>query len=738
MFKLYFPLLLILFCSTLSSQENSYDEWLSNKDTITSNESLINYSKSFIKRASGEERAKILLDIAKTYAYGAQKDSVLKYFDEAEKIIKSLNSKDYLTTIYSTKADYFLNLDDLNEAEKSISKATLYHKKNTDTENSIEYYGTLSRYKGVKGDSEASYKYMNKSIELATKIKDSTNLPNLYHNLGLQYYNDSKFEEATASFLKALELKNQYKAKDKDVTYYMLGYGYLENENHDLAIKYFSKAIEHSKKTENAYLLLYSNTKIAKAYIGKNMLDEGIKYLDSSKLIAKEINVPDRIAQIDLEIGLFYLYKKENYDKAETYLNDAYRVAKNSNIPHIKTNTLKALFEIHFQKQDFNTANRFLQVFDNEVNNKNIITFEDKKNINLFKGQYYKATKNYKKSLDNYLMYYKLKDSVSSTESKNALVELEKKYDTKNKELQISELSKENQVKELQNQKAKTKQYIYLSLAMLFGLLLLTGFWIYNKLRKQKRELAKTNNKLNETNNIKNRLFSIISHDLRGMLVPFQRSGKVLGHYVEKEEYKKVKKLSNEIQSNSNNLSNLLDNLLNWSLEQMNGYTFKSEEFSIKEEFETIIKNFKQHCLEKQTKIELDYTEDYTITFDKGAFHVIFRNLLNNALKYTEQGTIKISFAKEFNTVTFALIDTGIGMSQEQLQHLFTLKENAESTLGTQGEKGTGLGLNLVHRFVKMHKGTIKVSSKLRLGTRFDLSFPINAKQINTFDNISA
>jgi len=93
-------------------------------------------------------------------------------------------------------------------------------------------------------------------------------------------------------------------------------------------------------------------------------------------------------------------------------------------------------------------------------------------------------------------------------------------------------------------------------------------------------------------------------------------------------------------------------------------------------------------------------------------------------MKYTENGIVKIDFIKTPDAITYTLIDTGVGMNEAQQEQIFKL-EDGISTPGTDGEKGTGLGLNLVYRFVKMHKGEIKVSSKLRLGTRFDISFPV-------------
>jgi len=244
---------------------------------------------------------------------------------------------------------------------------------------------------------------------------------------------------------------------------------------------------------------------------------------------------------------------------------------------------------------------------------------------------------------------------------------------------------------------------------------------LFNKLKKQKTEL-------DAANNTKNRLFSIIAHDLRGMIIPFRRSGRVLQHYIENKDYNKTLVFSQELQKNSEGLSRMLDNLLNWSVEQMNGYKMNPELIYVSEELENVKSNFKQQSDFKKTKIEIINSEEIVINMDKGAFHIIFRNLISNGLKYTENGSIRLEFLQENNILKFNIIDTGLGMNTEQMACLFRLEK--KPTTGTKGEKGAGLGLNLVHRFVTMNNGDIKVSSEKRVGTKFEINFPLTKTDI--------
>jgi len=371
---------------------------------------------------------------------------------------------------------------------------------------------------------------------------------------------------------------------------------------------------------------------------------------------------------------------------------------------------LDGMAKINLKKKKYRESKKYIDLLEKQTELSKILIF--KKALHYYKSDYYENTGKSEKALIHLKKFHSIKDSIANGEVKTKVAKLEKKYETKKKELNIVKLIKEKEEQQLVVQKAKAQQNLYLLAAGFLLLLLGIGAWAFRKLRKQQKELS-------ETNQVKNRLFSIIAHDLRGMMIPFQRSGKILKHHIDKGNHQKTIELSQALEQNSESLSNMLDNLLNWSLEQMNGYKMNPEKISISEELSKIIEGYEQQATYKKTKIELKSTEDIAIYMDKGAFHVIFRNLIGNALKYTEEGNIRIAFKNENDLFTCSVMDTGIGMDPTQLENLFTLEEK-KSTVGTKGEKGTGLGLNLVYRFIRMH-----VSSEKRLGSRFDIKIPI-------------
>ena len=245
----------------------------------------------------------------------------------------------------------------------------------------------------------------------------------------------------------------------------------------------------------------------------------------------------------------------------------------------------------------------------------------------------------------------------------------------------------------------------------------------FRKLKTNQFELSLAHKKLKELDQVKNKLFSIISHDLRSMIFPFRRVSKILKHHIQKGNQEKTLLLAEDLEKNANNISVVLDNLLEWSLNQMEGYKIHVELLDIDQEFSSIFSVFEQHAEEKRVVLESKSNFSSDILFDKGAFHVIFRNLIANAIKFTEVGTVYIDWTVEKGQLIFNVKDTGIGMDSEILKNLFNTDKSV-SLIGTQGEKGTGLGLSLVQQFVEKLEGQIEVHSNPNQGTLFKLTFP--------------
>ncbi|WP_109097643.1 ATP-binding protein [Aquimarina sp. AU58] len=731
--------LIFIFSNIHAQKKNDYCEmWRKQGDTITNMDDYLQLNHKMISKVDVYCQMDILTTNAFIYREKRKIDSALYYYDQAIKLGKQDLNDEQLSLKPLTNKAYLLALSNKNkDALTLLRKSRKILNKYPGDEGWILYYQTYAYMSDVRAEYHDAIKYTDSSITLSERYNLVNYIHSCYANRGTYYLRISDFESAAKNLLRGIEESEKIGSSSSLEAYnYMLATCYLRLKQYEVANKYYKIAISKSKKIGNDYVLMHSYSKIADSYIALKSPYKALKVIDSALVLINNRKDNGLLAKILNTKGSIYFDNLKDYDKAEKCFIQAYEAAIIADSSKkmddlILVSAIESVVKIYLYKKNYRKTKKYLTLLESKVKKTGILTYN--RSLHRFYSKYFEGTGQLTEALSHLKKYQAINDSISNEKVKTQVADLEKKYDTQKKELEIVKLNKEKEAQELTVQRAKAKQNLYMLAAFFLLFVLVIGIWAFRKLQKQQKELT-------SINQVKNRLFSIIAHDLRGMMIPFQRSGKILKHHIDQGNHQRTIELSKELEKNSESLSNMLDNLLNWSLEQMNGYRINPERMSVREQFEEIITAFKQRVAYKNTDIELKYEEDVSIKFDKGAFHVIFRNLIGNALKYTENGNIRIEFKNDFNTLLCSVSDTGEGMSEEQLKSIFTLEEG-HTTIGTQGEKGTGLGLNLVYRFVSMNKGTIKVSSKKRIGTRFDLSFPaaipIELKQ-NTMGSRSA
>lgn len=239
------------------------------------------------------------------------------------------------------------------------------------------------------------------------------------------------------------------------------------------------------------------------------------------------------------------------------------------------------------------------------------------------------------------------------------------------------------------------------------------------------KTVAERTKDLKEANIIKDKFFAIIAHDLRSSVTSFQGMGKIINSYLKRNDTEKVSALSGKIDRASSQLSAFLDNLLNWAFTQLNNVPYHPKAIDLA----TICREeigFKQELLNsKQMETSVQIATDKKAFADENGIRLIVGNLLNNAIKFTDQnGSIAFDISSHSNQISLKISDTGVGMEPEKLAALFTLKRH-NTTAGTSGEKGSGLGLILCKEFAELNKGTLHVESELNKGTHITLQLPL-------------
>lgn len=238
-------------------------------------------------------------------------------------------------------------------------------------------------------------------------------------------------------------------------------------------------------------------------------------------------------------------------------------------------------------------------------------------------------------------------------------------------------------------------------------------------------QLYESEKKLQELNTAKDKLFSIIGHDLKNPLITLLGFSEILVEDYEELTDEEKKEYLRTIYETSRNTQKLLENLLNWSRAQSGRLQVELEPLSIKTIIKETIDLVKSHAEKKNIKLNTEINSSLMVYADKNLLETIIRNLVTNAIKFTEEGgTVKI-YTQDYNGyVKVCVEDTGIGMSEEDVKKLFRI-DVSNKEIGNSKEKGTGLGLILCKEFCEKQGGKIWVESKLGKGSKFYFTIPV-------------
>ncbi len=240
-----------------------------------------------------------------------------------------------------------------------------------------------------------------------------------------------------------------------------------------------------------------------------------------------------------------------------------------------------------------------------------------------------------------------------------------------------------------------------------------------NKRKQTEKELRNLNQQLQEANASKNKFFSIIAHDLRSPFAGFLGITRIMADNIDGWEKAEVREITHQMKHVGENLYALLENLLTWSRIQQNSIEFYLQRLRVRSIITRNIDLLTPNAEQKQITLKNSVHDQLFVHADLNMVDTIVRNLLSNALKFTNAGgTIEISAVPKNETINVSIADTGIGISEKHLPKLFQIDTKYQRT-GTAHEAGTGLGLVLCKEFVERNGGSIWVASEVGKGTTF-------------------
>lgn len=243
-------------------------------------------------------------------------------------------------------------------------------------------------------------------------------------------------------------------------------------------------------------------------------------------------------------------------------------------------------------------------------------------------------------------------------------------------------------------------------------------------LLQSQRLIREQNLQLGRLNQTKDQLFLILAHELKNPVLSFRSVSQKINYLLNKGQLDRLDQLGTELDRTASNAHKLLDNLLQWAKTQRGTFAMHPRIIFLEEAFEKVIEEYKDRAGEKKIRLMAILKGEETFVWaDPAAMQIILRNLVDNALKFTQPGGEVCLQARESGEGMLVTVeDTGIGMQPEKLASLF--QAGRKPGLGTAGERGSGLGLLLLKELMDLHRGTIEVVSKEGKGTSFSLWFP--------------
>lgn len=245
-----------------------------------------------------------------------------------------------------------------------------------------------------------------------------------------------------------------------------------------------------------------------------------------------------------------------------------------------------------------------------------------------------------------------------------------------------------------------------------------------HRLKQTLAQLHEANLRLQELNATKDRFFSIVAHDLRSPFNAIIGLSSLLAEQVRAGDYDSIDQYADTIVESSEQALTLLTNLLEWSRSQTGRVRFEPQSLPLAGLVTETLNLLRAAAQQKVLSLAPEIPADVVVWGDRGMLSTVLRNLVANAIKFTPRGgQIRVSVRRGSGAWEIRVVDNGVGIAPERLAGLFSLDQN-QSTLGTDQERGTGLGLILCREFIRRHGGDIRVESRLGAGSSFIFTLP--------------
>lgn len=627
-----------------------------------------------------------------------------------------------------------------------------------------------------KNKFDSSNYYYQKALKVFTDVGDSSQIANTYHNLGTLHFTFEQYDDALRYYLLALKLK--YITDETGTlatTFQTIGNLYSSLKNYDKSIEFLQKSHDRYQESKDLpgmalILNLMGNTSrearnfnqarqyynaslearqkigdkkeiiVILSNIGLNELESGNfnislqNYQEALKL-STEIHNKSLIIQCNNNLGNLFL-QKNDLGNANFYFKRAVNDAALSNDLYYFSLCSRKIGEIALLQGKRGEAEDYLVQAMKAAEKTQHIDLRKEASFKLF--SLYKLKADYKRALEYYMQFTLLSDSIKSRINHQSINKIQSSFELgeKNKQLRLVEdevklLEADNQLKSLKLMQQNHLRNLILIITLSTLIVAIVLFARYRSKKHFSEMLIESNNKLiksekelKKSNETKDKFFNIIAHDIKNSLLGIISVSRIFSREFEKLDDNDRKEFSETIYHSSNHLYKLLENLLHWARAQTGNIRFKPVTLNMQNLVNQTVELLKLTAENKKIEISCSIPDDLEIEGDYEMIMLVIRNLVSNAIKFTNPGgTIIVTGNKTDAGARISVADNGNGIEPDLQESLFKPAKSF-STAGTSGEVGTGLGLVLCNEFIQIHNGIISLESVVNKGTTFTFVLP--------------
>ena len=681
------------------------------------------------KAPADTTKVRLYIELSQTYliSHPTKSEELAK---QALDLAKSLHDQRWTAHSYYQCG---IILNQKKERQKAVayldSAIVLFKKLNAPFDLATCYFDKGIALRKLKKYEDAIEHY-KKALDLLEDKNNSAFLADIYYSLGIAYRRVNLLSQALECYYKSEAIfKNLNNQGGRSKVLNSIGLLYNKSKDYYKALDFFEQTLAIKKELNDRYGQSMALNNLGLAHDNLKEYDKSISYYEQALKIKIELGLEHKLATPYLNLGLSYL-KINEIETSTDYLKRALEIASSTKSERIQAKAISYIGANYIVLKDYEKALGYLEEGLDISKKSGAIDITEW--IIAMISNCYEEQGNLEKALDFYKQYAELNDSINAQKRYLEIAEIENKYKV------------EKQKEEIEAQKQKLKMHRVVNWALGIGtfLLLLLAFVIFNSRRKTRRankELAFKNKEiehrkqeLQELNNSKDKLFSIIGHDLRnpiGLLDSVLDTIFNTDFEFEKED---IESLLKSIHGSTKSALGLLENLLYWANNQRGAIKVLPKQCNAYMISDTAIQLHDTISQSKDIKLINNIEDNTQVWCDPDMLSLIFRNLISNAIKYSFEGN-KIILSSSLNEgkVTFMIRDFGIGISEEKLEYLFGHNTN-KSTRGTANEAGSGIGLSLCAEFVRKNNGRIWVESIQQntdsntSGSTFSFSLPAN------------